>query len=78
MIGDTANHFAQVGFGIEAVELCGFDESTDCGGAFTAGVGSCEQIVLAAQGERSDCALGGVVADLQRTVIEIARQRGPA
>ena len=61
VIGDTANHFAQVGFGIEAVELSGFDERIDCGGAYTAGVGSCEQIVLAAQGERSDCALGGVL-----------------
>ena len=50
VIGDATNHFAQVGFGIDAVELCGLDERINCGCAFAAGVGSCEQIVLAAQG----------------------------
>jgi hypothetical protein len=27
VIGDAANHFAQVGFGIDAVELCGLCRS---------------------------------------------------
>jgi hypothetical protein len=40
LIGDATNHFAQVGFGIDAVELCGLDERINCGCAFAAGVGS--------------------------------------
>jgi hypothetical protein len=33
MVGDTADHLAQTGFGIEAVELGGFDERVGYGGA---------------------------------------------
>jgi hypothetical protein len=60
MVGDAADHLAQIGFGIEAVEPGGFDERVGCGGALAADVGSGEQIVLPAQSERANRALGGV------------------
>ena len=75
MVGDAVDHLAQIGFRIEAVELGGFDERVSRGGALAAGIGAGEQIVLAAERERADGALGGVVADLQGAVIEIARER---
>src|SRR5258708_2214568 len=49
MIGDASEHVAQISFGIEAVELGGFKERVGCRGAFTAGIGTGEQIVLPAQ-----------------------------
>ena len=78
MVGDAAEDVAQIGLGVEAVELGGFDQGVDGGGAFAAGVGAGEQVVLAAQGQGPDGALGGVVVDLQAPVIEIARQGLPA
>jgi hypothetical protein len=40
MVGDAAYHCAQVGFGIEAVELGGFDERVGGRGALAAGIGA--------------------------------------
>ena len=50
MIGDTLEHVAQIGLGIEAVQLCGFDQTVDCRCALAAGIRSGEQPILAAQG----------------------------
>ena len=50
MIGDAGEDIAEVGFGIEAVELGGFDERVDRGGALAAGIGAGEQLILAAEG----------------------------
>ena len=46
MVGDAADHLAQIGFRIEAVELGGFDKRLGYGTAPSAGIGSGEQIVL--------------------------------
>ena len=78
MVGDAVDHLAQISLRIGAVELGGFDERVRRGGALAAGIGAGEQIVLAAERERADGALGGVVADLQGAVIEVARERRPA
>jgi hypothetical protein len=40
VIGDAAEHFAQVGLGIEAVELGAFNKGVDRGGALAAGIGA--------------------------------------
>jgi hypothetical protein len=48
---------AQVGFGIEAVELGAFNKRVDRGGALAAGIGAGEQIILPAEGERTNRAL---------------------
>jgi hypothetical protein len=58
MVGDTADHLAQGGFRAEAIELGGFDKRIDYGSALAAGIGAGEQIILPAQGERTNRALG--------------------
>jgi hypothetical protein len=52
MIGDAGQHVAQVGLGIETIELGGFDQRVDCRSALAAGIGAGEEIVLAAEGYR--------------------------
>ena len=44
MIGDTADHLAQIGFRIEAVELGGFDKRIGYGSALSAGIGSATMV----------------------------------
>ena len=61
MIGDAVQEIAEIGFGIEAVELGGFDEGIDRGGALAAGIRSGEEIVLATEGNGTKRSLGGVV-----------------
>ena len=78
MVGDAGEHVAQVGFGVEAVELGGLDERVDRGGTLAAGVGAGEELILSAEGQRPDGALGGIVGDFEPAVGEIAGQRVPA
>ena len=78
MIGDASEDVAHPRFGIDVVELCGFDERVDGGGTFAALVGAGEEIVLAAERERPDGTFGGVVVDLEPAVVDEARQRKPA
>src|SRR5688572_22475925 len=60
------------------MELGGFNERVGRCCPLTSGVGAGKHIVLPAQSQRPDGALGGVVADLQSSVVEIARERSPA
>jgi len=46
MVGDTGQHFAQIGFGIEAVEFRRTDQTVDGSGAFAASIRSGKQVVL--------------------------------
>jgi len=63
---------------IDVVELGGFDEGIGCGGALAANIGPGERIIFPAQGKGTNATLGGVVADLQGALIEVARERCPA
>ena len=67
-----------VGLGIDAVELAGFDEGVDGGGPFASGIRSCEQPVPTAECYATDGLFGGIVVDLERAVIEISAEDGPA
>ena len=49
VVGDAGQDIAEPGFGIETVELGGFDQGVDGGGTFAAAVRSGEEIVLASQ-----------------------------
>ena len=69
--------FAQIGFGIEAVEFGRADQAVDRGGAFAAGIGAGEQVVLAAQCDRAQGAFGGVVVDFDAAVVAVAHERVP-
>ena len=46
MVGDAGQHLAQIGFGIEAVELGRTDQAVDRRGAFPARIRSGKQVVL--------------------------------
>src|SRR5260370_40084756 len=72
--GEASEDVAQVGFGIEAVELGGLDQGVHGGGALAAVVGAGEQPVLAAEGDGAHGAFGGVVVDLQASVVAVAGQ----
>src|SRR5512144_3145923 len=75
--GDAGEHVAEVGFGIEAVVLGGWDQGIEGSGAITAGVGPGKKVVLPAEGQRPDLPFGGVVVDLQPPVVEVAAERRP-
>jgi hypothetical protein len=72
VIGDAGEDVAKIVLGVEAVELGGLDEGEDSGGAVTALVRPGEEPVLAAEGDRADGALGGVVVDLDAAVVAIS------
>lgn len=78
MVADAGQNIPEIGLGIKAIEPGGPDQGVDDGGALAALVGTGEEPVLAADGERPDRALGGVVVDLQIAAVGIAGERGPA
>ena len=51
MLSDPPDDEAQVGFGVEAVELGRTDQAVDAGGAFAAGIRPGKQIVLPTNGQ---------------------------
>ena len=71
MVGDALEDFAQVGFGVEAVELGGSYERVEGGGAFAARVGACEEIVAAAHGDGTEGAFGSGVVDLDAAIVAV-------
>src|SRR5512132_3555778 len=71
--GDAGEHVAEPGFWVEAVELGGFDQGVEGRGAFAAGVGAGKEVVLPAEGQWPNLPFGGVVVDLQPTVVEERR-----
>jgi hypothetical protein len=46
MVGDALQHLAQVGLGIEAVQLGGSEQAIESRGSFPTGVGAGEQVIL--------------------------------
>src|SRR5512147_1129659 len=75
--GYAGEHVAEPGFRVEAIELGGFEQGVEGRSAFAAAVGAGEEIVLPAEGQRPNLSFGGVVVDLQPTVVEVAAQRRP-
>ncbi len=59
MIGETGKDVGEPGAGIDVVELGGFDQGVDGGGARGAGIGAGEGPVVAADGDAAQCPLGG-------------------
>ena len=68
-------HVAQVGFGIDVVELRGTDERVDRRGPFAAAVSAGGEIVLAAERDRTQCPFRGIVIDVYKTVVAVPRER---
>jgi hypothetical protein len=68
----------QIDLRVETVELGGAEQGLDGCGAFSAGVGACEEEILASERDDAQRAFSGVVVDLELSIIDIAGQRTPA
>src|SRR4051812_789964 len=77
MLGDAADDVTQIGFRIEAVELGGADQTIDSRSVFPASIRTSEQIILPPQGDGAQLAFGGVVVDVDATVVTIPSQSNP-
>ena len=66
--GNLRQSVAQVCLWVDAVELRGVDEGVDGCGPVTAGVRTCEEIILPAHGDAAHGVLGNVVVHLQPPV----------
>jgi hypothetical protein len=77
VIGDAGQHVGEVVLRVAAVELGGLDQGVDRRGAVAAGVGTGEQIVLAADRDTAQRPLGGVVVEGEAAVVEASQQRLP-
>src|SRR5439155_19514831 len=77
VIGDAGQDGTQIRLGIETIELGGFDERVDGSSPLAAGIGSGEEIILAAKRNAADRSLGGIVVDLDAAIMDVADQGIP-
>ena len=68
----------QIGVGLDVVELAGFDQRTQHGPSMAAAVAAGEEMILAAERDRPDCALDRVGVELDAAIMQEARQTIPA
>lgn len=59
--GDLPQNAAQIGFGVQAIELRGAHDGVDGSGSFSVGIGTSEQVILPAYGNAAHSVLGDVV-----------------
>ena len=78
VVGDAEEQVSEIVLRVEAVELGALDQRIERSGAAAAGIGAGKQIILAANGDTAQGALGGIVVERQPAVIETTDQRGPA
>jgi hypothetical protein len=76
VFGDQGQDIAQIGRRVEPVERA-LDQGVDGGGARAACIGTCEEEVVAAQGQRVDGALGRVIEYLPPTILDVSCERRP-
>src|SRR5207244_2466494 len=69
---EPSQDVAQPSLGVETVELGGLGQRVDGSGALAAIIGTCEQPILAAEGDGADCPLGRIVVDLDAAVVAVA------
>src|SRR6266704_5794078 len=75
---DLGEHVAQIGLRIDAVYLAGFDERGDDRPVLATAVGAGEEVVLAAERDRTNRTLDNVGVDLDAPVVEEAGKAVPA
>ena len=78
VIGDAGEDVGQVVLRVAAVELGAFDRRVQRRGAPTTGVGTGKEIVLAADRDAAQGALGGVVVERQAAIGEAIHADGYA
>ena len=67
-VDDGGERGCQPGLGIDAVHFAGLDQRCDYGPIFGTGVMTCEEGILAVQGDGADRALDGVAVHLDAAV----------
>jgi len=77
MVGDAGDDVGEPSLRIDVVHFCGFNERVHDGGAPAARVGTCEEIVLAAESERTNGAFGGIVRHFEPAVVDVSGQGDP-
>src|SRR5882672_10889044 len=75
---DLGEYVAQIGLRIDAVHLAGFDERGNDRPVLATAVGAGEEVVLAAERDRTDRTLDDIGIDLDAAVIEEAGKALPA
>ena len=75
MIGDVGQHMAQPGLGVNTAQLGGADQRVDGSSALATAVGAGEQVVASTDSDTAQRPFGGLVIDLDGTVVAVARQR---
>ena len=68
----------EIGFRIEIVELCRFNDRIKDGSTFAATIGTEEQEVFACQSDAADEPLGQIVVDAQSPVLDVSGQCIPS
>src|SRR5215510_2303620 len=77
MACDACDHVGEPGLRLDAVETRRAQERVEPGSALPARIRTAEQPILSAEGCRPDLVLGGIVADFEPAVIEVAGERSP-
>jgi hypothetical protein len=77
MAGHAGKNVGQIRFRIDPIEFGGTSQTVDRSSISPASIGSQKQIILSAEGNGANRALGGIVIDLQTAVTRIADQRRP-
>src|SRR5215470_13908752 len=67
---DADEHVAEVVVRVDAVEAAGREDRVQDAGPFGSGLATCEEPVLAAEGDAAKLALGRVVVEPQPPVVE--------
>src|SRR6184192_3415164 len=78
MIGNARQYVGEVVLRVETVEFGAFDQGVHRRGAPAASMGAGEEVILAADRDAAQRALGRVVVEREPAVVEAAHQRGPA
>ena len=68
----------EIGFWIEAVELCGFEDGVDDGDAVATSLGAEEQIVFSGDGDAAQGALRRVIVNADAAISGVEAQSFPA
>ena len=74
VIGQPCEHFPQIRFRVDPVELGGTQQTINSGGAFASGIGSGKQKVFAPQRDDAQGAFSGVIVDLKLAVLAVTAQ----
>src|SRR5271155_1730268 len=65
MISDAGEQVGEIVLRVESVELGALDQGVDRSGAAAAGIGAGKQIILAANGDTAQGALGRIIVERQ-------------